>query len=174
VTLRRWLAYCNPELSALITATLGTDAWVRDATLLEGLKAFAEDPAFHAKWREIKQLRKAKLAARIKVCVGWGGVGGERGGASAQRASRCGWVGVGWGVGAHGKKHSMIEHKGGQAAVHEPPSCSLENWLFTPQTIAPSPPPLLQELTGYEVSTDPMFDIQVGGWVGRLSQGRGV
>lgn len=27
VTPRRWLAWCNPELSALITSTLGSDAW---------------------------------------------------------------------------------------------------------------------------------------------------
>ncbi len=27
VTPRRWLAWCNPELSALITETLGTSEW---------------------------------------------------------------------------------------------------------------------------------------------------
>jgi starch phosphorylase len=27
VTPRRWLAWCNPELAALITKTLGSDAW---------------------------------------------------------------------------------------------------------------------------------------------------
>ena len=71
VTLRRWLAYCNPELSALITETLGTDAWVKDATLLEKLKPKAEDPEFRKKWREIKMMRKEKLAKRIKEVTGY-------------------------------------------------------------------------------------------------------
>lgn len=71
VTLRRWLAYCNPELSSLITEALGTDAWVRDATLLAGLKPFAEDPAFRARWRAVKQVRKEKLAARVKQVTGY-------------------------------------------------------------------------------------------------------
>ncbi len=34
VTPRRWLAMCNPGLSALITETLGTDAWINDMSLL--------------------------------------------------------------------------------------------------------------------------------------------
>lgn len=71
VTLRRWLAYCNPELSSLITEALGTDSWVRDAKLLAGLKPFAEDPAFRARWREVKQARKEKLAARVKEVTGY-------------------------------------------------------------------------------------------------------
>jgi len=71
VTLRRWLAYCNPELSALITEALGTNEWVRDATLLAGLKPMAEDAAFRARWREVKIVRKAKLAARIQEVCGY-------------------------------------------------------------------------------------------------------
>ena len=45
---------------------LGSDAWVKDARLLEGLRSHAEDPGFRAKWREVKRHRKAALAARIK------------------------------------------------------------------------------------------------------------
>lgn len=71
VTLRRWLAYCNPELSALITEALGTDAWVKDATLLAKLKPFAEDAAFRARWREVKHLKKAALAEHIKEVTGY-------------------------------------------------------------------------------------------------------
>eukprot|EP00798_Chlamydomonas_sp_ICE-L_P006010 gene6010-5302_t len=66
VTPRRWLAWCNPELSALITATLGDSSWINDASQLAGLRKFAEDKAFQAKWRAVKQTRKAKLAAMIK------------------------------------------------------------------------------------------------------------
>ncbi len=35
VTPRRWLAFCNPELSALITQTLGSDAWMKELDLLQ-------------------------------------------------------------------------------------------------------------------------------------------
>ena len=35
VTPRRWLANCNPELAALITATLGSDDWIKNLDLLQ-------------------------------------------------------------------------------------------------------------------------------------------
>ena len=70
VTLRRWLAWCNPQLSALITEALGTDQWVKDANLLQGLKPMADDPAFRARWREVKHVRKEKLASHIKKSTG--------------------------------------------------------------------------------------------------------
>jgi starch phosphorylase len=34
VTPRRWLAWCNPELSSLITETLGSNAWWAVVSLL--------------------------------------------------------------------------------------------------------------------------------------------
>ena len=70
VTLRRWLAWCNPELSSLISETLGTDDWVKNANLLEGLKSKMDDPEFRAQWRQVKQARKEKLAAHIKKVTG--------------------------------------------------------------------------------------------------------
>ena len=43
VTPRRWLAFCNPPLRALITDTLGTDAWINDLDLLKaGLPALSQ------------------------------------------------------------------------------------------------------------------------------------
>ena len=71
VTLRRWLAYCNPELALLITEALGTDEWIRDATLLANLKPMAEDAAFRKKWMNVKLQRKQKLAAHIKASTGF-------------------------------------------------------------------------------------------------------
>ena len=71
VTLRRWLAYCNPPLAALVTEALGTSEWIKDATLLAQLKPKAEDPEFRARWREVKQTAKAALAARIKETTGY-------------------------------------------------------------------------------------------------------
>jgi starch phosphorylase len=70
VTPRRWLAYCNPELSALITETLGSDSWVTDTVQLQKLKKVSTDAAFQAKWKAVKQLKKAKLAAMIKQMHG--------------------------------------------------------------------------------------------------------
>ncbi len=71
VTLRRWLAYCNPELAALITEALGTEDWIRDATLLAKLKPMADDAAFRKKWMAVKLKRKEKLAAHIKASTGY-------------------------------------------------------------------------------------------------------
>ena len=62
VTQRRWLAFCNPALSELITETLGTSAWVKELDLLQGLREYAEDPAFQKRWGEIKRENKRKLA----------------------------------------------------------------------------------------------------------------
>ncbi|KAG1660964.1 hypothetical protein FOA52_005589 [Chlamydomonas sp. UWO 241] len=70
VTPRRWLAWCNPELSSLITETLGSDAWINNAEMLAGLRAYATDKAFQAKWRAVKLVRKHKLAAVIKERFG--------------------------------------------------------------------------------------------------------
>eukprot|EP01025_Chloroclados_australasicus_P032602 TRINITY_DN33029_c0_g1_i7.p1 TRINITY_DN33029_c0_g1~~TRINITY_DN33029_c0_g1_i7.p1 ORF type:complete len:458 (-),score=71.98 TRINITY_DN33029_c0_g1_i7:346-1587(-) len=70
VTPRRWLTFCNPELSALITDKLGTDEWTLDMSILRGLEQHASDPEFQKQWREIKQKNKKKLAAKIKSLNG--------------------------------------------------------------------------------------------------------
>ena len=35
VTPRRWLAFCNPPMRALLTRTLGSDAWIRNLELVQ-------------------------------------------------------------------------------------------------------------------------------------------
>ncbi|MGZ8190303.1 MAG: glycogen/starch/alpha-glucan phosphorylase [Methylococcaceae bacterium] len=60
VTPRRWLAGCNPELSALITETIG-DGWVTELTELKKLEPFADDAHFRSRWRSIKQHAKQRL-----------------------------------------------------------------------------------------------------------------
>jgi starch phosphorylase len=70
VTPRRWLAFCNPALSALITKTLGSDSWITDTYELSKLKPYAEDPAFQEQWRAVKLENKKKLAAYIKDTFG--------------------------------------------------------------------------------------------------------
>jgi starch phosphorylase len=70
VTPRRWLAFCNPALSALITKTLGSDNWITDTYELSKLKPYAEDAAFQEQWRAVKLENKKKLAAYIKETFG--------------------------------------------------------------------------------------------------------
>nr|QKY15157.1 starch phosphorylase (SP) [Polytomella parva] len=70
VTPRRWLAYCNPDLAALITETLGSDSWINETAKISELKKFANDQTLHKKWAAVKQKNKAKLAAVIKKLYG--------------------------------------------------------------------------------------------------------
>jgi len=65
VTPRRWLAWSNPELSALIDASIG-EAWRTDLAQLQNLRKFADDKAFRAQWRKIKQDNKQHLAAMVQ------------------------------------------------------------------------------------------------------------
>ncbi|KAK9849013.1 hypothetical protein WJX84_009521 [Apatococcus fuscideae] len=70
VTPRRWLAYCNPGLSKLITETLGSNEWIAKTDQLAGLRKFSDDKAFQKKWRSIKLENKQRLADLIKSRVG--------------------------------------------------------------------------------------------------------
>jgi len=49
VTPRRWLAASNPELSRLITETIG-DGWITDLSQLKKLEPYAEDAKFRKRW----------------------------------------------------------------------------------------------------------------------------
>lgn len=70
VTPRRWLSFCNPELSAVITKWLGSEEWITDLDKLAGLAKFADDEALHAEWREAKMGRKRQFKAYIKETFG--------------------------------------------------------------------------------------------------------
>jgi len=65
VTQRRWLAACNPGLRELINDTIGT-GWVTDLTKIKHLAAYADDPIFQQRWREVKQANKVRLAEMVK------------------------------------------------------------------------------------------------------------
>jgi len=65
VTQRRWMAWCNPELSELITDKIG-DGWITDLSQLEELAKFAEKPKFQAKWHQAKLDNKKRLAELVK------------------------------------------------------------------------------------------------------------
>ena len=65
VTPRRWLHQSNPDLSALISATLGSQKWLKDLSLLENLKQFADNENFQQDWMSIKHSNKKRLAEHI-------------------------------------------------------------------------------------------------------------
>ena len=64
VTPRRWLALCNPELSALITEKIG-GGWEAKLERLKALEKYADDPATHRAFAEIKHLKKAQLSEYV-------------------------------------------------------------------------------------------------------------
>jgi starch phosphorylase len=81
VTPRRWMAWANPELSNLITHTLGAEGkgwvanlvghasskgWLIDMSKLKSLANYIDDASFRTKWRAIKQSNKARLADMLR------------------------------------------------------------------------------------------------------------
>ena len=61
VTPRRWMQLCNPDLSNLLTETLGDD-WVHDLEKLHDLENFVENKAFRTAFRKVKTASKQRLA----------------------------------------------------------------------------------------------------------------
>ncbi|RBP97792.1 glycogen phosphorylase [Bifidobacterium aemilianum] len=66
VTPRRFIKLANPRLSALITEGLGTDRWLSDLSLLEGLRPLAQDDGFVGRFAQVKRDNKADFAAFAK------------------------------------------------------------------------------------------------------------
>ncbi|MCA1066495.1 glycogen/starch/alpha-glucan phosphorylase [Rossellomorea sp. AcN35-11] len=64
ITHRRWLLNSNPDLSNLITSSIG-DGWIKDPGKLTDLKEYHHDSAFLKDLYEVKQVNKLKLADRI-------------------------------------------------------------------------------------------------------------
>ncbi|GAB2234987.1 hypothetical protein Droror1_Dr00004263 [Drosera rotundifolia] len=70
ITPRRWLRFCSPELSDIITKRLNTDQWVTNLDLLVGLRKFANDEEFQAEWASAKMANKQRLAKYILQVTG--------------------------------------------------------------------------------------------------------
>ncbi len=64
VTQRRWLAWCNPGLSRLITENIG-DGWIADLEQLHRLQPLADDAAFRERWRDVNRANKVRLAELV-------------------------------------------------------------------------------------------------------------
>ena len=69
ITQRRWLAHANPELSELITTTIG-DHWMCNLDELKKLIPYADDENFRETFSNIKLHNKIKLADHIKNSTG--------------------------------------------------------------------------------------------------------
>ena len=65
VTPRRWLKQCNPRLAALLDEVTGSDAWVRDLTVLSDFTEAGTDDVL-TRLGEIKHANKVDFAAWIK------------------------------------------------------------------------------------------------------------
>lgn len=70
ITPRRWLRYCSPELSTIITKWLRTDEWVVNLDLLTGLRQFADDKQLQSEWAAAKHANKVRLADYIFEVTG--------------------------------------------------------------------------------------------------------
>lgn len=70
ITPRRWLRFCSPELSTIITKWLRTDKWVTNLDLLRGLREFANDKQLHQEWAAAKHANKVRLASYILEVTG--------------------------------------------------------------------------------------------------------
>jgi glycogen phosphorylase len=69
ITFRRWLDVCNPQLSKLISDTIGT-GWKKDAMKLTALESYADDSSFQQRYRAIKRDAKVRLAKIIQDTCG--------------------------------------------------------------------------------------------------------
>jgi starch phosphorylase len=69
VTFRRWLTVCNPELTSLISESIG-DRWQKDSGLLRELEPFVDDSSFRERYFRIKRGHKVVLAGIIKDLCG--------------------------------------------------------------------------------------------------------
>ena len=65
ITPRRWIALCNPALSAQITELLGNENWITDLSQLKNLKKYADDKTQLERFSAIKAENKRALADYI-------------------------------------------------------------------------------------------------------------
>ncbi|KAL8471689.1 hypothetical protein ACS0TY_029077 [Phlomoides rotata] len=71
VTPRRWIHFCNPDLSAVITKWIGTNDWVLKTEKLAELRKFADSEDLHIEWRAAKRSNKTKVASFLKQKTGY-------------------------------------------------------------------------------------------------------
>ncbi|KAK8533884.1 hypothetical protein V6N12_047286 [Hibiscus sabdariffa] len=71
VTPRRWIRFCNPDLSKIITSWTGSEDWVLNTEKLSELRKFADNEDLQSQWRAAKRSNKLKVASLIKEKTGY-------------------------------------------------------------------------------------------------------
>ncbi|XP_022740825.1 alpha-glucan phosphorylase 1-like isoform X2 [Durio zibethinus] len=71
VTPRRWIRFCNPNLSKIITNWTGTEDWVLNTEKLAELRKFVDNEDLQAQWREAKRSNKLKAVSFLKEKTGY-------------------------------------------------------------------------------------------------------
>lgn len=66
ITPRRWLRFCNPALSQLISELLGDEKWVKDIQRLKALTNYKDNITIINRFTQIKNQNKQQLADYIK------------------------------------------------------------------------------------------------------------
>lgn len=69
ITPRRWLKFCNPGLSALISDKIGTE-WPAKLEQLEQIAKFADDAKFQKEFMAVKKENKQRLADWVSENMG--------------------------------------------------------------------------------------------------------
>ncbi|XP_059648791.1 alpha-1,4 glucan phosphorylase L-2 isozyme, chloroplastic/amyloplastic-like isoform X2 [Cornus florida] len=71
VTPRRWIRFCNPNLSTIISKWIGPEDWVINTEKLVELRKFADNEELQSEWREAKKRNKIKVASFLKEKTGY-------------------------------------------------------------------------------------------------------
>ncbi|KAK1438912.1 hypothetical protein QVD17_04724 [Tagetes erecta] len=71
VTPRRWIYYCNPDLSTIITKWIGGEDWVLNTEKLAELRKFADNEDLQREWRAAKRINKLKVVSFLKEKTGY-------------------------------------------------------------------------------------------------------
>ncbi|XP_004304240.1 PREDICTED: alpha-1,4 glucan phosphorylase L isozyme, chloroplastic/amyloplastic-like [Fragaria vesca subsp. vesca] len=71
VTPRRWIRFCNPDLSSILTKWIGTEDWVLNTEKLAELRQYADDGDLQTQWRQAKRSNKLRVVSFIKERTGY-------------------------------------------------------------------------------------------------------
>ncbi|KAK4601769.1 hypothetical protein RGQ29_011054 [Quercus rubra] len=71
VTPRRWIHFCNPELSKIVTDWIGSEDWVLSTEKLAELRKFTDNEDLQTQWRAAKRNNKLKVVSFLKERTGY-------------------------------------------------------------------------------------------------------
>uniref|UniRef100_A0A2N9GZ46 Alpha-1,4 glucan phosphorylase n=1 Tax=Fagus sylvatica TaxID=28930 RepID=A0A2N9GZ46_FAGSY len=71
VTPRRWIRFCNPDLSKIVTDWTGSEDWVLNTEKLAELRKFADNEDLQTQWRAAKRSNKLKVVSFLKEKTGY-------------------------------------------------------------------------------------------------------